>query len=267
MSSQVDQVSIMLGGLSAEQKDWLSQNPIEMQNIYDIITQDSSPEIVTQALSIINNKTVLVNLNPELNSNTDEFNYSEENYDQNLYTDYQPSDTWPTIAPVIPMSEFVGLKNPTDNCLALAREQMAKKKLQVSGWGAAGQTYQPYTEASGVNLSAAKAAVGYINESLSKGLPVLIGVDNRPGYPVGNADHSTDHFVVIVGMGTDSKGKFYRFYDSASSFGLYGADKRNKLYYNDTTGKITGKTTCPYGSALPNMHDYIVTQVRKSKPL
>lgn len=52
--------------------------------------------------------------------------------------------------------------------------------------------------------------------SLSKKIPVLIGVDNSNGAPVESLDKSTDHFVVVVGMGTDSNGKYFQFVDSAT---------------------------------------------------
>lgn len=43
-----------------------------------------------------------------------------------------------------------------------------------------------------------------------------------------------------------------------------GASYSNRLYYDSNTGKITGKTAIVDYRNLPGMHDYIVTQVRKS---
>jgi len=68
-------------------------------------------------------------------------------------------------------------------------------------------------------------------------------------------------------MGTEKDGrKFFQFYDSSTSSALLGASRHSKLYYNVTNGKITGKTPAPYGQAS-GMYNYILTHVRKSKPL
>lgn len=99
--------------------------------------------------------------------------------------------------------------------------------------------------------------------SLSQKIPILIGVDNRPGAPLENRDKSTDHFIVIVGMGTDSKGKYFQFYDSSTNYPWLGASKENKLYFDTNTGKISGKTKSQYAN-LSGHHDFIITQIRKS---
>lgn len=94
--------------------------------------------------------------------------------------------------------------------------------------------------------------------------PVLIGVDNRPGAPLANADNSTDHYVVIVGMGTDDKGKYLQFVDSATNNRSNGASWSNRLYFDAATGKITGKTAIEGYRTQQGMRDYTITQVRKS---
>ena len=104
---------------------------------------------------------------------------------------------------------------------------------------------------------------GYLVGALSKGIPVVVGVDNRPGSP--NTDNSTDHFIVIVGMGTEPDGrKYFQFFDSSTENTFDGASRHNKLYYNSTSGKVSGKSYSPYAS-YPGTHNYIMTQVRKSK--
>lgn len=108
-------------------------------------------------------------------------------------------------------------------------------------------------------------SITYLIDALSKKIPVLIGVDNRPGtLSTSNLDGCTDHFVVIVGMGTDTKGRYFQFVDNSSSNIIEGASYSNRLYYNATTGKITGKTANIQYRNMPGMYDYIVNQVRKS---
>jgi hypothetical protein len=65
-------------------------------------------------------------------------------------------------------------------------------------------------------------------------------------------------------MGTDSNGKYFQFVDSATDNPSTGASWRNRLYYNSSTGKITGKTVIEGNRSLAGMRDYTITQVRKS---
>ncbi len=72
----------------------------------------------------------------------------------------------------------------------------------------------------------------------------------------------TDHFVTIVGSGQDSQGTYLTFYDNATNISSKGKSSLNKLYYDATTGIITGKSAVPYVNAYS---DYIVTQIRKNQ--
>jgi hypothetical protein len=79
-----------------------------------------------------------------------------------------------------------------------------------------------------------------------------------------NQDRTTDHFIVIVGSGVDSEGrKYFQFFDNASNYVSKGANFLNRLYYDENTGIIAGKTKVTYlgGNPLP---DYRLTQIRKS---
>lgn len=113
-------------------------------------------------------------------------------------------------------------------------------------------------------LALIKNSVGYLIYALKKGIPVIVGVDDQTG--ASNADNVTDHFVVIVGSGTEPNGqKYFLFYDNAANYTkpLPGISSENKLYYNEQQGIITGKSQTSYASR-PGRHDYIVTQIRKS---
>lgn len=71
---------------------------------------------------------------------------------------------------------------------------------------------------------------------------------------------TTDHFVVIVGMGTDEKGNYFHFFDNASSY--FGTSIENKLYCVCKENKLEGKTddSSNYGSG----YRYTVTSIRTS---
>lgn len=205
-----------------------------------------------------------------------DFNDNESgNYDETIFEnfDFENQQTqWPTIANVISPSDFVGWNAPgiRKNCMDYAKAQFAKKGYKISNYydvDSQGnkQTFQIYTEQNGVNLNDLYKGVSYIKYALSHGIPVIVGIDDAAGSP-GNLDNSTDHFVVIVGMGTDSNGKFFRFYDNASGIDPLnqGANPENKLYYKYPEKIFTGKTYCiDYRNGT--QHDYIITMIRKSK--
>ncbi|WP_412468211.1 hypothetical protein [Pedobacter sp. KLB.chiD] len=192
--------------------------------------------------------------------------------DQTAYQEYQDQAPWPTIDRVIPFEKYVpmrqiigpdgNLKNV--NCLILAKEQLGKVGYTCSGFLPGTQTFSIYTTQDGVNLTQPRKAISYMITSLSKKIPVLIGVDNRPGAPSANKDNSTDHYVVVVAMGTDEKGKYFQFMDSATNNPSTGASYSNRLYFDPSTGKITGKTAIVGYRTQAGMRDYTVTQIRKS---
>lgn len=69
------------------------------------------------------------------------------------------------------------------------------------------------------------------------------------GSPNPQTDNTTDHFVVIVGMGSDVNGDYFTFYDNASGrkpFASYGASSENKLYYYSSLNMIKGSSNTYY---------------------
>jgi muramidase (phage lysozyme) len=103
-----------------------------------------------------------------------------------------------------------------------------------------------------------KAGIKYIDEELEKNHPILVGVNHDLNYrKEKNSDHTTDHFVVIVGRNCDDNGAYYLFYEVGTSYKKSGASDDNKLYV--LTDRIEGKTAYS-GSKL-----YQIAQVRKNK--
>jgi hypothetical protein len=86
-----------------------------------------------------------------------------------------------------------------------------------------------------------------------------VGIDY--GDPSPNTDGTTNHFVVVVGMGSDAKGNYFQFYDNFTNQNQYGASSSNKLYYNSTTGAITGTFLIGSRGSTKN---YQVSMIRKS---
>ncbi|RKG93891.1 LysM peptidoglycan-binding domain-containing protein [Corallococcus terminator] len=94
-----------------------------------------------------------------------------------------------------------------------------------------------------VNRQAAEQGRDYIDQQLSLGRPVVVGVDHRnnDGQNKDNRDGITDHFVVITGRGTDEQGRvFYTFHDPATRHPSKGADTNpdNRFFVDEQTGNL-----------------------------
>ncbi|MBU0696837.1 MAG: hypothetical protein KKE39_10000 [Bacteroidetes bacterium] len=186
-------------------------------------------------------------------------------YDNSTYSDFDAQQDWITIPNVIPKTLFVGWNralHPNWQCMDYAKDQIKKKGFQISDYYDIGQTFQIYTDQNGVNQTKLAQGLSYLKYALSESIPVIVGVDDASGYP-GNLDKTTDHFIVIVGMGTDVNGKYFSFYDNASGDVIQGVHSNNKLYYNSSTGFISGNSQTDYAKAQPR--PYSITMIRKSK--
>jgi RHS repeat-associated protein len=174
---------------------------------------------------------------------------------------------WKNIPSVIKESDFVGWQSGS-NCFNLGQQQMGKANTVATD-----VVYQLYTENKGANKQDVPKAIEYIQNTLEQGNPVFIGVENQKGHP-GNNDKTTDHFIVIVGMGNDKKGNYFQFYDNATKSKSSGTSSENKLYFNEDEGLIQGHSQTEYGRSYsdPNLGNkapytdgYIITQVRKTE--
>ncbi len=188
--------------------------------------------------------------------------YTINDYENTSYLPYDSIPILPTVSPVIPVSKFVGWLYPgvKINCFEYAKKQISKKGYRISGYFDAGQTIQAYKESTGADSNKCKQAIAYLTSALQRGIPVVVGVDEGPGSKNPNTDNTTDHFIVIVGMGNDSNGDYFQFYDNATGNVIKGTSINNKLYIDKTNWIITGQSDA-YGPNVP----YILTMVRKSK--
>ena len=189
-------------------------------------------------------------------------------YDNTVYSDFNPQQTpWSIIPNVIPINQFVGWNrslHPTWQCMDYAKDQIAKKGYKISNYYDVGQTFQIYKEQTGVNQTELAKGLSYLKYALTNGIPVIVGIDDASGSP-GNIDNTTDHFIVIVGMGSNSTGNYFQFYDNASGDVSQGANSANLLYYNPNSGVISGRTQCSVYRDRYTTHNYILTHIRKSK--
>lgn len=222
--------------------------------------------------------------------------YDPTYFDNTVYIPYDfTKPPTPPIANVIPKNKFVPYRtykvfypNGTPkidpktgkqeergvNCLTLCQEQIAKAGcIMTNGYDPGGETFVIRTNPnkptksspqnnSGETVDDAEAlkAFTYIKESLKKGIPVIVGVSTRGGEKP-NSDNVTNHFIVVVGYGTDSQGReVLRFYDNGTANSQEGTKDELTLVYVQGKGLVAGWGT----SSNPNYDEnYQVTQVRK----
>jgi hypothetical protein len=104
--------------------------------------------------------------------------------------------------------------------------------------------------------------IDVINSYLHSGSPIIVGVNIKWGSP-GNADKTTDHFVVIVARGKDKTGHYYRFFDPGAWNMAAGTSPNNKLYYEVDTKFYKGESQ--YNLNHDSHKPYTLTWVRKLK--
>ena len=149
-------------------------------------------------------------------------------------------DDWEKVDAVIPVKNFVGWNYayPGDpaKCYKLCVLQ-----LKMSSYSPTGKQYQIATEKNKqilFNKQNFNDGIDYLKKAIKNKIPVLCGVDDKPGTP--NKDTITDHFVIIVGMGSDSIGNYFLFFDNAESDSSVGASSENKLYCFCSDSKLEG---------------------------
>lgn len=130
-------------------------------------------------------------------------------------------ENWNAVAPFILKENFIGWGHPSvksQNCYDYCVKQLkdAGYSLRSPGWSAAqvasGTVYQLYLSQNvgkmkkGFQAQQFTAGVLYLKKAIQSKIPVMVGVEHSKGNS--SMDKTTDHYVVIVGMGSDSTGTF-----------------------------------------------------------
>ena len=195
---------------------------------------------------------------------------------------YTVTTDWDTIAPVIPKNKFIGWNHPgiKQNCMDYALEQLRQVNHWVrterwnKKWDGTKELndyiFQLYLDADvagmkkGSQKNQFEPGITYLKETLKKGIPVLVGVDD--GVKSSNDDLTTEHFVVVVGMGEDTNGKYFLFYDNAVTEMDIGTSDKNRLYCQTSTFIVEGKGDPRNGYITTSgKRGYIISQIRETK--
>jgi hypothetical protein len=127
--------------------------------------------------------------------------------------------------------------------------------------------------------------VNTIIENLKEGKGVMAGVMYNPTQETGNPNGATNHYVTIVGMGTDDQGAYFSYYDNYSgretpsskqkSIGTdtsnnkfrLQVDSKGNYYFADADNNIplNGNKEVKLGNKENTPARYILTEVRDNK--
>lgn len=188
-------------------------------------------------------------------------------------------ESWTAVLPIIDKKNFIGWNHPsvkTRNCYDYCVKQLgnAGYKLRSPGWGAkqigGGGIYQTYLASNigkmkkGFQQEAFIAGVNYLKKAIFNKIPVMVGVEHSSG--ASSADKVTDHYVIVVGMGTDSKGKYFSFYDNSTGDIDVGTSSDNRIYVNCEDFSLIGVGSADNSYIMSGYGKYIVTQIRESIP-
>lgn len=194
--------------------------------------------------------------------------------------EYCVCEDWTFVAPVIPKEKFIGwgYKKVKKNCFDYVRKQLevVGKEVKSPWWGTSftmnDHIYQVYLEIDvagmkkGVQKEQFINGVEYLKKTIQDKIPVMVGVDD--GDEKYNTDKTTEHFVTVVGMGSDKNGNYFLFYDNAVGNHKMeiGTSSENKLYCKCSEFKLEGKGDKRIDYIQQSKKKkYIITQIRKTK--
>lgn len=159
---------------------------------------------------------------------------------------------------------FKGQSPSFKNCWHSARDQIKNVNSQ----------YKPQLDNQRVNMYQHKdqlkkgtqtavnlqKGVDIIVKNLKQGLPVMVGVSYKDEKP-GNSNWATNHYVNIVGMGTDEKGVYFSYYDNYGRKEKGTDISKNRFYYDSERDVFYDNTNPPIGDGK----EYIMTEVRDNQ--
>lgn len=152
----------------------------------------------------------------------------------------------------VPGPWFSQITNNT-TCYDACAEIAGYKGLREKAIDVASYQNNIYGNGNLIISSKAKEGIDAINNHLLSSQRITVGV-HQEGSNQNNFNVATNHFVVINGMGVDSKGAYYTFVDPGTSRREAGESPQNKLY--------VGQDYSLRGTTVYSGKTYTVTEVR-----
>jgi len=120
--------------------------------------------------------------------------------------------------------------------------------------------------------------IDVIIKNLQEGKPVMVGVSYVPNAGANNENKETDHYINIVGMGTDENGNVYfSYYDNFADNYEYpneadrekiGTDvKENRFFWDQENQVLYDDSWVPINGIRhgEECHKYVVTEVKDNQ--
>jgi hypothetical protein len=146
----------------------------------------------------------------------------------------------------------------TGNCNESARQTCSNAGAPVGPFNPEIQMY----DNGGKNITTSdsrRQGLYAIHRSLERyGKPIMVGVNYDYGSPNPETDNTTDHFVVIVGRGSDERGNYFTYFDNVGGR-ENGTNTEINRFYLDEIGNLNVASGGSYMSSGQ------VTQVRPGK--
>ena len=149
------------------------------------------------------------------------------------------------------------------NCLVIAQKVLRSILGSNANVGSSANEHQLWKEVDGVmtKVGDANTIFNEINNHLDAAHPIIVGINYKKGYPSGQHDQTSDHFVTITGRGYDeSTGQYYYYYvetgHDAEHSNMATAED-NRLYYDPSTGTFKDSTGGTYRD-----DKYVLTHIR-----
>ncbi len=186
------------------------------------------------------------------------------------------TEPWQTIYPVLHANNFIGCDY--DNSFKIAEGILNKRAINNNKYTLFSNSgklefLQIYEIGTGTFIQNVVNGILYTVKSLEIGIPVIFGV-NCQNYPSeNNSDESTNHHIIIVGMGNDGQNYFlgwdlaclFSNYNNPSEFNVQDAiSVTNKIYLDKNwPGLLQARNTWSNFYAC-NRQPYKVTQIFKT---
>lgn len=163
------------------------------------------------------------------------------------------------------MTSYPGYVKNECNCLCVAKKIMYAILGTGANVGSSATAVQLWQDISGTLslVGVGEDVFNILKRHIEANRPIIVGINHSEGHP-GNWDKTTDHFIVVVGMGYDADKRQYYFTYIETGYGIDNRSKScdyeaNRLYYDELEETFCDEK--PFDPRRVN-RIYTLTQVR-----